>query len=248
EMGFRSHSLMVAMLKGVKEIQFQHIPKLMNGFQFSSHGKLYFQTLCHLKEAKKNGGKEQLKTAKLWHRMHIHRDLEETKQVKDFRTIASPLHMTILAMTWYSDFELSAEYIVKRIQTGENHIDIDAAITDLLEAGLLKHSQEGGWNSTFTFVKTKDDVADKSVKEFHRRSLDDAGRAIFKQTLDQREFQSLVVAVDSALIKDAKEAIRKFVKDFCQTYGNPRQEKCDSVYQLNLQFFQRATGKKNEKH
>ena len=87
---------------------------------------------------------------------------------------------------------------------------------------------------TFQRVTTRDDVANRGARSYHKQVAELAAQAIESQPVEEREYQSFAVSVPRAKVKLAKEMIRKFRTQF---YEAMTSEPGDEVYQTNIQFF-----------
>ena len=83
-------------------------------------------------------------------------------------------------------------------------------------------------------ISTKDDIANKGARKYHKQVLGLAVDAIEEVHLDCREFQSFVMAVDKNKVPIAKEMIRKFRKKLSKAVSGDG----DNIYQTSIQFFQ----------
>lgn len=74
----------------------------------------------------------------------------------------------------------------------------------------------------------------QSIQEFHRAMLQRANEALTEQSIEERNFQALVLSMDRSKIPEAKQIIDQFIHTFNQHF---RSETSTEVCQLNLQLF-----------
>jgi uncharacterized protein (TIGR02147 family) len=232
DVGFKSHALLVMLLQGKRPLKVRHAPLLANGMKLTSHERLYFQTLIQFDSAIDPDEKQ---LCSLW-LANIHpAKAFNTREVDEFMVIAHWVHMTILTMTKLKGFQGSAEEIQRRLRKKVSIHEIHSAIERLTTMGLLKKHSDGRLEAIFARVTTRDDIANKGARKYHKGVMELASDAVEEQPVDIREYQSFSVAVDRDKIPLAKEMIRKFR---AQLELAVRSEAGDEVYQTNIQFFQ----------
>lgn len=97
-------------------------------------------------------------------------------------------------------------------------------------------------NSTYLLQiqssNTIDDTPSLAIKQYHQSILTQAQKTLEETEVDSREFQSVILTVNSKKIAAAKEKIRKFVDEFCDEFSSIQLDpKIDDVFQLGLQYF-----------
>ncbi|MBL7669709.1 MAG: DUF4423 domain-containing protein [Bdellovibrionaceae bacterium] len=137
--------------------------------------------------------------------------------------------MTLLENVFHDPASIAASMIFST-----SPAEIEEAINSLLKVGLLRKSKEGRLRRVSKFVKTENDVADEGLKRFHEEMIGHALKAVRKIDVKEREITGLTLAIKRSQIGEAKELIRRFVREFEKLGG---QNGADQVSQLNVQFF-----------
>jgi uncharacterized protein (TIGR02147 family) len=166
------------------------------------------------------------------------RDLKQNKQgmidldLDTFSVISDWYHMAILELVSLRRFESDSKWIAKAL--GISHLDATLAIERLCKSGQLNW-QSGKLVPSHQNTATPTDVPSKAIRNFHRGVLKKALVAIDRQEVHQRDFGSILLAIDSRDIPKAKDMLAKFRRQFNDEIGAGEDK--DSVYCLSLQFF-----------
>ncbi|MDP7319921.1 MAG: TIGR02147 family protein [Bacteriovoracaceae bacterium] len=230
EMELKSHSLLVMLLQGKRQIRIQHSHFLLRGLSFTLNESAYFEAIIQYQNAKTI--EEKTFIAKLMNELNPGREVK-TKEVLEFKIISGWVHMAIMAMTELKDFR-GTETEIHRLLAGKLTLsEIRAALTRLLDMELLKWDEVSRLVPTFNQITTRDDIQNEGAKEYHRQVMALAANAIDKQKLEEREFQSFTMAIAKEKIPMAKEMIRRFRRKLSQAVSGEG----DEVYQTSIQFF-----------
>lgn len=149
-----------------------------------------------------------------------------------FQVISDWYHYAILELTLVRDFKSNSRWIARRL--GINESIVVAAVDRLKRLGLLEE-KNGVLRAAEDFTASPDGIPSDALKKFHRQLLEKAIAAIAVQSVDERDFSHLVLAVNRDQIQNAKEEIRNFVGKFNSRFG--RATKKDDVYCLGTTFF-----------
>ncbi len=239
EMELKSHSLLVMLLQGKRQLRIQHCHFLLRGLSFTLNESAYFEAIIQYQNAKTI--EEKTFIAKLMNELNPGREVK-TKEVLEFKIISGWVHMAIMAMTELKDFR-GTETEIHRLLAGKLTLsEIRAALTRLLDMELLKWDEVSRLVPTFNQITTRDDIQNEGAKEYHRQVIALAANAIDKQKLEEREFQSFTMAIAKEKIPLAKEMIRRFRRKLSQAVSGEG----DEVYQTSIQFFRLTENSKTE--
>lgn len=153
---------------------------------------------------------------------------------KDFIEAGTWHHLALLELLDTKDFIASETAIAQRL--GISRTTVKADLEDLQKLGLLK-IEHGRFIVLYQDTATSNDKSSAAIRSYHDQILRKASEALRENPVQEREFQNVTFAFDSAQIEEAKEAIREFQKQFIERFYQADAQK-DSVYQLSLQFFQ----------
>ena len=154
--------------------------------------------------------------------------------VEKYHLISSWYHLAILDLTTTRNFISNSQWIADRL--GITRIEVDSAVERLLVLGFLQ-KKNGGLKKTVQHMHWVPENSKAAVRSYHKQMLVRAASELEKtddQSFARRSITGNSLAIDSARIDEAKQAIYEFEKDFAKrfTSGSP-----DEVYHFNLQFF-----------
>lgn len=116
---------------------------------------------------------------------------------------------------------------------------VQQALQLLVRLGLVKTGRNGRLYLTNLHLKADDDLNPQVLRNYHRQIMEEAKKSVERSKPGERELQSLIVAIDSEKIPQAKEKIRCFVEEMREFLSGSR---VNQVYQLSLQFYNVTKG------
>jgi len=122
--------------------------------------------------------------------------------------------------------------------------ETDYYIGKLLSVGLVEKTKSK-YIPVEDFVWSPDGIPSEVIRKSHDKLLDKAKTALVNQTVDERDFTSMMFDIDKNDISKAKEDIRKFIKGFYSKYSEKKS--ATDVYSLNVQFFNLTPKERNRK-
>ncbi|MGZ3704230.1 MAG: TIGR02147 family protein, partial [Bdellovibrionota bacterium] len=105
----------------------------------------------------------------------------------------------------------------------------------LIDLGLLRF-ERGRYRATSEESTTEMDIPSAAIRNFHSEILTKAGQALFRDSVQEREFLGATFAFSTEDLAEAKESIREFQQQFSERFNASRKKK-DSVYQISIQMF-----------
>lgn len=196
----------------------------------SSAERLYFQALIQFDKAETP---EEKDLCRLWMSEANPGGTFRIREVDEYLVIAHWVHMAILAMTDTRGFRGTPEEIHRRLGAKVSIAEIRSAV-ERLKALKLVQVEKGRLVGTCERVTTRDDIASKGAREYHKQVAKLGAEAIDRQSVEEREFQSFALSVPRSKIPLAKEMIRKFRTQLARAISS---ESGDEVYQTQIQFF-----------
>ena len=111
---------------------------------------------------------------------------------------------------------------------------VTAAVERMKRLELLEE-KNGKLTPTDGFTASPDGIPSEAIKKFHAQILEKALTAVREQTVEERDFSSVILAVDKQDLPKAKERIKNFRREFDAEFGKAKKK--DEVYCLGVQFF-----------
>lgn len=137
-----------------------------------------------------------------------------TQLVMDqYRAISDWYHFAILSLSETRAFQSSPAWVSKRL--GLSKTVATAAIDRLVRLEMLHRDSKQNLSPTGKSYATPDHVAEISLRKAHAVNLELARSALEHDSIDQRDFTSMTMAIDPAKIPEAKKMIRKFQSELC---------------------------------
>lgn len=120
--------------------------------------------------------------------------------------------------------------------------ELEEAITSLIKAGYLCTKSSAKNISIFkksnSFIKIESKTSATLIKNFHKRLIGLSTSAIDVQAIESRKYLSTVLTLRKDRVQEARVDLEEFSGKFNAKYAI--EEKGDSVYGFNIQFFQLA--------
>ena len=192
---------------------------------------------CDLVEAAHARSKKDREAARIRLRKYTHDSEMAQLKVDYFRAISDWYHLGILELLQFNDFSDDPKWIAK--QLGISEIEVRLAVDRLERLELVKR-ETGKLVPAQGHGKIPSDIPSDGIKKFHTQILEKAKRALYTQSVEQREYGTVVFAVDKTKLKEAKQEIRDFQHKFCKQMGEG--SKKDGLYALSFQFFDLLSG------
>ena len=145
--------------------------------------------------------------------------------------ISDSHYFAILSLIDTKSFQGQQEEICRRL--GLSRSFVAQAIERLERLKLLK-IQKGKIVSLGGNVTTTDDVKDLALQKAQRQNLEMALEALETQSVEERDFISLTLAMDPADVPAVKKRVRDFLLALNNEFEGRNKKK---VYKTNVQFF-----------
>ena len=159
-------------------------------------------------------------------------------QSDQFRVISDWYYLAILSLMKTRGFKQSPQWISKRL--GISQKEAKEAMTRLKRLGLIEKDKKGGLKRSVPRYRTSDDTKDVSVQKSHFQSLELAQKSLTTDPVQERDFTSITMAINSKKLAEAKVLIRKFQDEL---NGLLEDSTPDQVYRLCVQLFPLSQGR-----
>lgn len=150
-------------------------------------------------------------------RRRLHERMEAYLQEKTFKTLVLDEFKLIsdwyhMALVEYFRHRNSATVAEAASYLGITPGTAEAAVNRLCRLGIL--CEEGGkLRETHASHKVNSQVPSEAIREFHRQTLQKAGKSLAIHDVAEREFNTLTFSVPVAHLPALKNKIREFIKD-----------------------------------
>lgn len=213
-------------LKGKKGIHLKTAREIAERLPLSNDEKLIFCKLVEISHAKSE--------------LTRNRAAEEIESLSAFTSNVSMDMMQILG-GWHcfailALLRISKNHSIPHLAKSFGFTEDETAhYLEKLESVELIEKVKSKYTVSNDFSWSPDGVPSEVIRKAHDKILDKAKDALHSQTVDERDFTSMMFDIDRADLPQAKKDLRKLTKSFYNKYSNKKT--ATDVYTLNLQFF-----------
>ncbi len=218
-----SLSLILAGKQGISKAVAKKIAKRLG---MHEEEKRFF---CDLVESEHARGARQKELARIRLQQYSR---EQSLTLDTFQVMSDWYYFAILELTMIDGFVSSPAWIAKSL--GISISVTEAAIERLKRLELLEEV-DGILCQTGGFMATPSDVPSEALKKFHSQLLHKAQKAIYDQSVEERDISSITLPIQVCDIPWAKQQIKEFRRGLMAKLESA--EKKDAVYCLAVQFF-----------
>jgi len=149
-----------------------------------------------------------------------------------FAVIRDWYHLAILELLNLTDFKSDLDWMARSL--GIAKATVEAGVDRLLRLGLLQIT-EGNYRLTHKKLEFPGYTPSDAIKSFHKQILSKAQTALYFQSQEQRNFNTVYCAINDAELPKAKKMIGDFWRKFCADMRDT--PTTNKVYCLSIQFF-----------
>ena len=142
-------------------------------------------------------------------------DVEEKKSPRymemessQFKLISEWEHYAVLSLMNCEDFSDDVTWISKRLGITEPRVL--EVLRRLLDIQLIKRNAEDKLVRVHSSIRSSDDTVNLSLRKSHEVTLDLAKESLNRDSVHERDFTYVTMAIDPRNISEAKERIRQF--------------------------------------
>ncbi len=239
-LGYKSPRSFGMILDGKRLPSEQMIDAFSDYLKFSQRERNYFYELVKFERYKKNDqdlDKVETNLKKLNPSNSTFKTIEHGR----FKYIAKWYHFVLKQLISGNIIRPNYRQLSQILRKKVSPNEIEEAIENLLNLKLLEKDKAGNLKSTHESLNTPNDIPSEAIKCHQHDMFELAKEALFEQSVENREFQTLTFKVDKKRIPEIKEFIRDFKEELNERFAS---EYGIDVHQLNIQFFSHTFGEK----
>src|SRR3989338_8163158 len=216
---------------GKRNLTHNYLKKFIKGLNLKGREADYFSAMVMMNQARDVDEKSYWASCML-----AVKEKENSREIlKDqFDVMRGWQHWVIREMTNLPDFKDDPQWIALTLDHVIKPYEAERSLEILKKLNLIKKTN-GKWQPTDQRVKTPDEVDSLLLKKLHEAFLRRAIDAIYKTSVDEREYFGLTIGIPQTKIKDVKEKIKDFLIKMDQELSLEKNP--DEIYQFNIQFF-----------
>lgn len=150
---------------------------------------------------------------------------------QSFFEISDWYHFAIIELIKTHSGSVSIEQIASSL--GLSKTQTQFAVKNLLKNDVIEEASAGAYRVPGNYEIPS--MSSGAIRKYHKQTNELAIAALENQPFETRDFRGLTLAFEKDKIDEAKREIAKFIAAFEKKFGNGD---LDSVYQMNLSFFQ----------
>ncbi len=162
-------------------------------------------------------------------------------QNEKFQIIADWYHGALLEAIALKDQSHEISELAKRLDI--TPMQALEAMQRLEFLNFIKKNDDQSFATTFELAATIEDVPSTAARKFHRQIMERGITSVMEDDVEERELNSVVLAIPKSRMPEFKTSIRKFFGDFMGQVG---EEPKDELYALSVQFFPIKKRKRNK--
>lgn len=145
--------------------------------------------------------------------------------------------VAIRELVSHDDFEEDQDWIRKKLRNRISKKQVQEAIADLLNLGMLSRRENGKLYLNDELVQFTDTSLNYTiVNQIHGQMLDLSRESLFMDNYEDRSISNVVLACDSSHFPEIRQEIKEFRRHIMKKYGaNP--QKVDCVLGMGLQLY-----------
>lgn len=237
-LGYRSPSSLAMVLNKQRFPTYKMIAAFSEDFKLNKSERRYLELLVELERKKLKGEplEETMKEAKKISGLHEYQQIN----FNQFTVVSDWFCYVVKRLVSHKDFQNDEDWIFRKLRRKVSRAKIRRAIDSLIGVELLKQDENGRLIDSSPQTHTGNEIPSAAIRSHHKGMIERANEALDEQTIDNRIFQAITLNIKKDEDKEAAfDDIKKFINDFNRKYSDDNNG--DSVYQLNLQFFEHTT-------
>ncbi len=131
--------------------------------------------------------------------------------------------------------KLTASEMAEKLSPKVKTKDVENAIKQLEDLGLIHKDTDGDWKQTEQIITTGPEVKSLLVANFHHEMIKKASESIDRYPSDERDITAATLSIAKKNIPELKNKIAEFRKKILKEYACDQAP--DQVIQINIQMF-----------
>lgn len=224
-----SPAFLVQLLNGSKRISIDKAAKIAENLSFNEER---FNLLINIVQISHISDEEtkHLLEEKLKRKLSTEPNFQEISEIQ-FRLVSKWYMSAVIELVDLKNGKINAEIIADLLSLKIR--DAQEILDDLVKIGILEKSK-GFYSKTNHYFRISE-VPSRYIKKYHRSMISKAERSLDTQKFDQRDITGCTLSFNKQNINEVKELIKDFRQKILKF---SEQSNCNSIYQLNVQFFE----------
>lgn len=235
KLGLKSTAALAKVLSGEREATETLVTKLIDYFKFTKQEGLTFRSLVSISKMKISDQDKALLCQKIYSQSKS-RKLESRRVALDqFNLFATNIPFAIYELGKLPG--LTVKKLTSYLSDSKES-DVMESIKTLSRLNLVEVSTDQVIKSKKLHLETTDDIPSEAIKHYHKNGLSNAAQKIDDISVEFREFQSLLLLLNTKNLDRYKKMIRDLMNDIenCDPSGH-----VNRLYSLQVQLYPVST-------
>lgn len=230
---FSSSNFLHLVIKGSRNLTYNSLSKVADGFQLAAREREYFEYLVFMNQADSHDERDKYYKKML----SVKGGGEARKLEKNSYEYFSKWYFPVIReiATW-GNRKLTAKQIAAVLNPSITTKEAKIALDLLQTLGLLTQDEEGRWSQTDRAVTTGPEVEAIAVTNYHNEMLRLSAEAIKRHKPTERDVSAVTVCIEKMRMKDIKRIVGVFHKRILELACEDGAEGAQ-VVQVNIQAF-----------
>ncbi len=218
QLGFKSHNSLYQIINGQRTMPKSMIPKLKSSLKLAAKEVRYLEALVDLEKSKTQTESEiylerlQKLSPKLNHSFI---------EIQNYEFFRDPVKAAIGELATTKGFKVDAKWIKQQLVFDVTVYEVNRALDCLKNIGLLVESKDGKLQRSKARIASTNDIKSLALQDYHKKLCTLAAKEVSEQDVDKREYHGFLFNIKKEDIKDAKQKIREFIKEFSNEFEAP---------------------------
>jgi uncharacterized protein (TIGR02147 family) len=189
--------------------------KVANRLNLDPEETSHFLDLVMLAHARSSGPIKKLIAFRIEERTKAQNSQFKTLDIEAFKAIADWHHHAILELTFTETFKSDPKWIAARL--GTTPFEVSQAIDRLERLELLERDKSGKIRKTDVniSISASYNVPSAALRKLSKGLLEKAIDSLETQSIHERDITNITMAIDPALLPEAKQMIADFRRKLC---------------------------------
>jgi uncharacterized protein (TIGR02147 family) len=219
-------------IDGHRNLTNTSIAKIAKGFKLKKPERDYFENLVYMNQTSEHQEKS-----------HYYKKIIAMKTPKNMKLLESAQYdyfskwylPALRELVMLDGKKLTAAEMGKKLSPKVKTKDVEIALKQLEDLGLIHKDADGAWKQTEQIITTGPEVKSLLIANFHHEMIKMASKSIDRYPADQRDISAATLSIAKKNIPELKSKIAEFRKKILKEYACDQAP--DQVIQINIQMF-----------
>lgn len=230
--GFKSSNFLKLVLDGARNLSVEGMQKFAKAFGLNKSETNFFEALVLFNQAGPSEEKNRY-----YERIAQSKSYNQVKQIESnqYAYFSNWYYVALRELVKLKDFREDPQWINRKLKTSLSPEEIKKTISVLLNLKLLARNENKRLIQTDEKIVTAPEIASLIALNYHKEMIRRAGDSLEKSKTAHRDVSALTVSVSKKQFDKIQERLHQFRREIHALASEEKNP--DTVYQLNLQFF-----------